>query len=637
MARRSARPPIRRGLLLLTLSACGGATGSEGRTERHERDARGLLTCSEATAERTCFTQRAVMGVSMGGGGALVLGFTHPELFDVVGTLGSPLVDWVYMIRNMQRSYLGGFCDRDTILSHLDRVNDPSGPAFCGPVPGIEPSEPSGRLKEPSQDFNHWYIGSLGGPGLPLGRNLLRRSFKDIALAYGNAIYANEASLYFPPGVTAAERTRSDQERCAEPVIIRGLKQRDYNPDGRYEVIAFCDTSTESGDFSPAHPADDPVELLLAVDYNGNHRRDYAEPVLIMAHEPYQDIGLDPNDRYDALLNPSGRAGNWLHDEGEPFEDLGLDGLAGTGDHGEANGAYDHAPSMSRFLEQNPRSLLARVPDGHLARMNIYADAGIRDFLGSAGATSWFWGGLRGRVGADLARDYTRLGSLTGSADAAFDFLQIPTAPAQVGRHVFIRYGDPDASPRDIARGDGDHVGTGEQIIQRLLTALHFAQSRFLDRDQVARPSDEELASLLGSRSFYSEALGTERSYGLALPPGYDHPANADQRYPVLYFLHGQGQTPEQMLASAILFIGYMATSSDPTTQRRGDADWAKFILVFADSTCLTDDCDTGSFNTNHAGFDGHGPRYFDSLLELMVHVESTYRTAIPAEVPIVP
>jgi hypothetical protein len=55
---------------------------------------------------------------------------------------------------------------------------------------------------------------------------------------------------------------------------------------------------------------------------------------------------------------------------------------------------------------------------------------------------------------------------------------------------------------------------------------------------------------------------------------------------------------------------------------------------VFPDSTCDPGACGSGNFNTNHLGVDGNGPKYMDSILELVAHVEKNYRTAIPIEVP---
>lgn len=618
-----------------SLAACSSETtppAGPSEVERTEKDAFGLITCSPATPERTCYTHRTIIGVSMGAHGAGQLGFLRPELFDAVGMLGVPLVDWTYMLRNIQRGYVGGFCDRETILAKLDAVNDPDGGTFCGPVAGTEKFDPAGKIMEPAQDFNHWYRWIDAGRGGNFGRNKLRESFQDISLAFGNALYHNPASPYFPPGVPNDFRRRPDAERCANPVVIRGLKHKEYNPDGTHDVIAFCDTNTNTGNFDPAKPADIAFEMLLAVDYNKNGRRDYAEPVLVMAHERYEDVGRGPNDRYDPHTNPLGQAGNWIHDEGEPYEDTGLDGVPGTGDFGEGNGRFDLSPNAQRYMDVNPRGLLEKMPEGHLERMNIWLDAGLRDFLMSAGASNWLFGALQARVGKGLAQDYVDFPALLpGAVD--FDFLKVDYRPEGVGRHVYVRYGNPDATEGDVRDGDGNHVGPPQQILTRFLTPMTFFQSRFHDRDVGAVELVNNLEELIRPRTFFSKSLDDMRKYGVVLPPGYEDPANANRRYPVLYFLHGQGQESDDLLASAILFFGYMAGSNQEDLKRKNEADWAKFIIVFPDSTCREGDCGSGNFNSNHPGIDGNGPKFMDSLLDLMAHIDANYRTAIPVEV----
>jgi hypothetical protein len=277
------------------------------------------------------------------------------------------------------------------------------------------------------------------------------------------------------------------------------------------------------------------------------------------------------------------------------------------------------------------------MPMEQLSRLNIWADAGIRDFLISAGGTNWMWGGLRSRVGS-LAKDYTDFKSLLPGHKSYDDFLAVDYRPEGIGRHVYVRYGDPYADWNVISEGDGNHVGTPSQVLDRFLTAIAFLQSRYYDgaRDvRAVMAGSIDTNTLIQSKTFPSKVLGEDRKYGLVLPPGYDDPMNANERYPVMYFLHGQGMESDSLLASAILFFGYMAGSTNPDTVRRNESDWAKFILVFPDSHCQpTEECKTGNFNSNQPGLDGHGPHFQDMLYELMAYIEHNYRTAIPVEVP---
>lgn len=624
--------------LAASLLACGprdpDTPPASGPVQRTEKNRFGLITCSDQTDATTCYTGRSIAGVSMGALGAGQLAFKNPELFDGVAMLGIFLVDWVYALHRFHDSYVGGFCDRDTILANMADVTNPDGRAFCGPVKGTEKIEPSGKLIEADQDYNHWYRWIDEGRGGSFGRSKLRESMSDISLAFGNAFYYNPASPYFPPGVPATERMRSEADRCAQPYVVKGLKHKEFNPDGTYDVIAFCDTNTNRGEFDPMRPAEVPAEVLLAVDYNGNGRRDAAEPVIVAARERYQDIGTKPNDAYDWEKNPHGTAGNKIWDEGEPYEDTGLDGVPGTGDYGEGNGKYDVSPNVQNYFDQNPRQLLANMPTGQLSRLNIWADAGIRDFLMSAVGTNWLWGELRARVGQQDSRDFTGFDSMLTDGSEDFDFLAVDYSKRSLGQNVYMRYGSPDASQRDINRGDGHHVGPPEQVVNRLLTSLSFLQSRFYEPDVLAAANPGDVSELIKPKTYHSAALDEDRKYGIVFPPGYDDPANADKRYPVVYFLHGQGMESEALLASGILFFAYMSGSNREDIMRRGQADWAKFILVFPDSVCRRGECTGGNFNSNHRGLDGNGPRYEDSLFELMAHVEQTYRTMIPVEVP---
>ncbi|MCZ7585896.1 MAG: hypothetical protein M5R36_22640 [Deltaproteobacteria bacterium] len=51
---------------------------------------------------------------------------------------------------------------------------------------------------------------------------------------------------------------------------------------------------------------------------------------------------------------------NGRHDDGEAFEDLGIDGVAGTGDYGEGNGVYDDNPRVANWLSQSPAERVRR-------------------------------------------------------------------------------------------------------------------------------------------------------------------------------------------------------------------------------------------------------------------------------------
>src|SRR5262249_33885290 len=144
---------------------------------------------------------------------------------------------------------------------------------------------------------------------------------------------------------------RCDPKRAL--VFSSGYYDDEYNPDGSEQVISFCDGYQAPNGASPykdvyAPPpsgAAMPVSFAFAVDRNKNGIRDPGEPILRSGHEPYRDVGPDgvadadepgydaestpdPNqDDYEPQINPTGAEGNHRHDDGEPYDDFGLDGV----------------------------------------------------------------------------------------------------------------------------------------------------------------------------------------------------------------------------------------------------------------------------------------------------------------------
>ena len=57
--------------------------------------------------------------------------------------------------------------------------------------------------------------------------------------------------------------------------------------------------------------------------------------------------------------------------------------------------------------------------------------------------------------------------------------------------------------------------------------------------------------------------------------------ANAARRYPVVYFLHGYGQEPDDLVVLSAVFESYMIASDLPRESR-----FQKFIIVYVDGRC---------------------------------------------------
>ena len=144
---------------------------------------------------------------------------------------------------------------------------------------------------------------------------------------------------------------------------------------------------------------------------------------------------------------------------------------------------------------------------------------------------------------------------------------------AQAGKHVYVEYGNENATEAQIDKGDGKHVGTTEQVLARILAYIVWAAQRFPEPDLDSAPWDG--SALSSVQHFYSEGLQSRRRFSIALPPGYNDPEKADRDYPVIYLLHGKGQSAADFAAAGILTSSLMEDGALP-----------KAIVVFPDGRC---------------------------------------------------
>ena len=129
---------------------------------------------------------------------------------------------------------------------------------------------------------------------------------------------------------------------------------------------------------------------------------------------------------------------------------------------------------------------------------------------------------------------------------------------------------------------------------------------------------------------FTSPTTGRVSPFGLFLPPDYDLPENATKTYPVIYFLHGYGQEPSDLVSLADVFTNFMQSSVAVESRLQ------KFIIVFVDGRCRPehdgvpvpadgDGCEHGTFYMDAPL--GGTARMETNLLDLMDHIDATYRT----------
>jgi len=597
------------------------------------------------------FGWNATVGISMGGNAAMSFATRHPDRFDAIADLGGePGPSMRYTLAMVKNYTFGGFCTAEDEAAGRGNIGQ-----LCAT-----------RTRRADQfeiesDFEHMLFQDGDGVGLTLQRGLYMKGVRDMARAMSNPALYNPANPYAPPGVPFTFMATDRVTRCANPIVLQDFHDREFNADGTKPVITFCDGGDTReglglGVFDPSQVHDDPAELLLAVDLNSNGQRDAGEPVVTNAYEPFQDVGPDgkadqDEPGYDALTNPDpshdnfhwqrnprGTEGNEDFDAGEPFEDVGLDGIASTCqvgqpppvgvagcyDFGEGDAAWTLSPNVARWYEYDVLTRVGALTQGERDHIRLWFDAGIRDFLNNSVSTNHGVGQLAGLHGMPFGM-YDGFLPLAGEgSENTYDFTTVPWG--DLPRHGYVRYGDPDASASQVMNGDGRHVGTAVQIINRATTAFAWLDKQWPDGD---RSDTLDGGTLIKDLTFVS-STGRDSPFGLFLPPGYENPENANQRYPVVYFLHGYGQEPQDLVDLSAVFANYMI-SEQPIEYR-----FQKFIIVYVDGRCRPqrdgvpvdptgDLCERGTFYTDAPM--GGTARMEQNMLDLMGHIDATYRT----------
>jgi hypothetical protein len=604
-----------------------------------------VVADDDAGTEQTQqFGWNAIIGVSMGGNAAMTLGLKHPERFDVIVDLGGePGPSMIYTLGMIRKFLFGGFCTAD---------DEAAGRGLVGQLCPATSDKP--EQYEIESDYEHMVYQAGDGVGLTLKRNLYMKASRDLGRALGNPALYNVANAYAPPGVDFSFFATDAATRCANPVVLDNFYDREFNPDGSKPVITFCDggdTDAAKGVFDPNVAQTNPAELLLAVDLNSNGKRDSGEPVITNAYEPFSDVGTDgkadadepgydaatnpdpAGDDYHYLRNPLGTEGNGTFDPGEPYEDVGLDGVAGTCqapatgcyDYGEGDGMWTLSPNVERWYESDLQVRLAALTPEQRTHMAMWFDAGIRDFLNASVSTNQAVGQAMASGELPFAV-YDGFGGLVaGATDATYDFTELPWD--DVPHDAYLRYGNPDASMSEIEGGDGRHVGTANQIIYRIETGFSFIDHRLPDGNR-----DDALDGgvLMKGLTFTSPRTGRTSPYALSLPPGYTAPENADKRYPVVYVLHGYGQQPDDLIALSAVIANHMIATEPLATRIQ------KLIIVYVDGRCRPegdgvpvppggDGCEGGTFYMDSPL--GGTAEMETNLLDLMDYIDQNYRT----------
>ncbi|MBL9039721.1 MAG: hypothetical protein JNG84_14485 [Archangium sp.] len=673
-------------------------------------------------------TYRVLSGASMGAIGATSLGMTHPDQVDAVAGLGGPL-DAAFFNHMLDEFMMTGFCTREQLEAQLEadpsKLNDPAVIDQCARI-----ATPGTKFELPN-DFNHWHVTLQGGGFF---RDTYWRMLNDLSLAFGNMMTENPASAFAPPGVDPQSVRVFAPDFCTNPTRVRQLYNDEYNPEGKYDAITFCDgeptlffcaNTKERVNFcsDPANilnplPVDqerafadqycqtkggalvadednhglywldhagyrDPCRqptkaqgMMLAFDYNRNGRRDYGEPVVNNSRERWSDVGIDgcantsedgkggclaapsssggdPNrDDYDTDTNPTGTERDWIWEPGEPYRDLGLDGVANTNDVGEGNGQYDMSTGRQSLTKYDVRTNYRAMDDAGRARLSVFVEGGVRDVFNLGLQGKHAYGGIKG-VSPLPVGEYRQFVDLPGMLDRRRNaFNPWNNRWGLVPRNLLMFYGVEDATDQQRVDGDGDHVGTAEQAVNRFSVLFNWSAQTW---PTLERPVTELGGTSASERQrvewYQSAVLGAKWEYSVALPPGYDDPRNADKRYPVVYLLHGYGMEPEDFMATALVTDAYVTDT---------DVKFRPMIFVFPNGRCCwlkadgqrdcreNDDqgrnidegqgwvreCESGTFYVNRKGYTPNDQtRYGDAMFELFEHIDGKFRTMRPAEV----
>ncbi len=678
-------------------------------------------------------THRAVIGVSMGGMGSSMFGLRHHDKFDVVAPLGGP-ASWSWLIHYIEQNHLAGFrpIAPGTVLGDIPLTREPcDSTADCAADEQClgKTEDQQGKctfMREPTdpyehtQVFNNWWAEyPRNGVGGRFPREEYAQIFRDLALLMGNPNGDNLApgGENLPPGVPPNDKSVLGEhpgdecriwvdpldgpqkevqqevaqncplERCANPLTLNNYFDEDFNPDGTFPVITVCDGTPVNEAETPwanawhaEGPNNYPLEVALAVDYNGNGVRDELEPIIQSGREPWVDTGEDGElsvdeqgyqvgvnedpvgDDYQLQYNPGGTERNYRYELGEVFDDFGMDGVDGTAqqppggaqkpgdgyDVGEGDGSFTASRGLRRMWNHDPAAMIRNeiddLPGGPmdqaaLDRLDVWTDGGTRDIFNFHVSAQTLIGGMAAR-GRDT-HYYTQFAQMPGYDPTQPNTYTPSLMPWEdVPGAVLMRYGALDPTAADIEDGSGQHVGNVNEITSRLQTGLYFIGSRWKEpqlRTVVSVSNDnpapgQDVCVIDGSCTFeFADSRGRKGPVTVNLPPGYAHADQQDRRYPVIFMLHGYGQTPEDLGAAIIFINNWMNNPGDSMSSRM-----PKSILVYVDGRCRTDEngkaeCIRGNFFTDSGREEGMKAEAW--WLELMNEIDDRYRTMGSTEV----
>jgi len=467
-------------------------------------------------------TWRAITGVSMGAYGALNLGTKHRDLFGTIGALGGP-VDLKQLLR-------------DSITDNLEVKAETSIPRNVG------------------DDFTFDHL-----PPYP-DRDSRMSQFQDLVIAFGNPFLHNPdpAHAYLASDSEPAKLLRDDQfdhfTLTGDPRGFAdggdtnndGLRETNEAPTVPVDVLLVARGTAETLSGGVAGRLVGEREL---VDLDGDGIYDVGDGIVVDYSEPFTDTN-----------------GNGEFDPGEPFEDVGLDGVADTGDFGEGNGQFDYDPDRAHFLAEDPTSRIAADDVTGITSQRLYMDVGIKDEFGFARHYDNLVAVLRAK-------------GLTVGVQEGFGGGNCADLPDNSDQFRLVRY---DAGHVGVAKVDPDDLFSGDvcgndTVWQRILSLLGYLDQSFPDGfdgpggdlggisidlkhlDFDVDVPDADLRGEVIDATIDSPSLATAggaaptRDVLVYRPPAFHR---TDHQFPVAYFLIGYGEQPKDFERMGLLLDG---------------------------------------------------------------------------------
>ena len=485
--RSSLRLLVLAALVASLVSACGGNSGS-GPTVPN-------MPGGSLQAHRE---YRAIAGISMGAYGAMNLGTKHDDLFGTIASLGGP-VDLQQLLR--------------------DVVND-----------NLEVKPQNAIPRNVGDDFTFDHEEPYPG------RDTRLSMIKDLVIAFGNPVlhHPDPARQYLASDSEPAQIREDDSfGSFTTPSDPRGfLDGGDTNQDGLREVgetpIQPADVLLLAGGSLPqiaSGTTGTDIGGRMIADLNGDGIYDVGEGIVVNYSEPFTDTN-----------------GNLVYEPelGETFQDVGLDGVPGTGDYGEGNGKFDYDPDRANWLAEDPLTRLQGRSAAQIQTQRIYMDVGTQDQFGFARHYDNFVAMLRSKGLTVDVRD-----GFPGSC------VQIPNLPQQ---YLLVRYagghvGIPSADDITDNLLNGDVCGS-LVIWQRLLTMIAYLDSSFpngfMGPGDLSignpNPLGDVMQTAISAPSLdTSGATAPAQPVLIYRPPAFFHTTRS---FPIVYLLGGYGQKP---------------------------------------------------------------------------------------------